>query len=287
MTDNTDDKQLQKAVDSIVGGNPATLTASDVEALSERYPYFTIPAAELLKNQAHELDADLKKRLTTRVALSATNPTDLYMLLEPDNGSHAHFYPDTTPKRPTTENAIERFFDNFATTSPEEEELLNRLIFNPTPDYAQILAAEDTADLISDSAEPGSDDDRINRFILANREEIGQITLDAPTIDEPNAEPRSEKPAEPKVEFAVDEQTKTEETPVAAETQAPTETKGVNDSLLSESLARIFIRQRQYEHAYEIIEQLNLNFPEKSVYFADQLRFLRKLINYEKLKSRK
>ncbi|MDE6469309.1 MAG: hypothetical protein K2L28_10500, partial [Muribaculaceae bacterium] len=51
-----------------------------------------------------------------------------------------------------------------------------------------------------------------------------------------------------------------------------------DDSLLSESLAKIFIKRGRYEKAYEIISGLNLKFPKKSAYFADQLRFLHKLI---------
>jgi len=51
-----------------------------------------------------------------------------------------------------------------------------------------------------------------------------------------------------------------------------------DDSLLSESLARIFIKQGRYERAYEIISNLSLNYPKKSIYFADQLRYLRKLM---------
>ena len=51
-----------------------------------------------------------------------------------------------------------------------------------------------------------------------------------------------------------------------------------DNSLLSESLAKIFIRRQQYQRAFEIITQLSLNYPEKSIYFADQLRFLKKLI---------
>jgi len=49
-------------------------------------------------------------------------------------------------------------------------------------------------------------------------------------------------------------------------------------STLSESLAKIYIKQRRYAKAYEIISDLSLKFPEKSVYFADQLRFLQKLM---------
>ncbi|MDE6395422.1 MAG: tetratricopeptide repeat protein, partial [Duncaniella sp.] len=50
------------------------------------------------------------------------------------------------------------------------------------------------------------------------------------------------------------------------------------DSSLSESLAKIYIRQKRYDKAFEIIHTLSLNNPKKSAYFADQLRFLRKLM---------
>ncbi len=67
----------------------------------------------------------------------------------------------------------------------------------------------------------------------------------------------------------------------AASRQAPPP-----DSMLSESLAKIYIKRRRYEKAYEIIHTLSLNFPEKSIYFADQLRFLKKLILNNNLKQK-
>jgi hypothetical protein len=51
-----------------------------------------------------------------------------------------------------------------------------------------------------------------------------------------------------------------------------------DDDLLTESLARIYIKQKRYYKAIEIIRKLSLKYPEKSVYFADQIRFLEKLI---------
>ncbi|HBK95509.1 MAG TPA: hypothetical protein DDZ69_10925, partial [Porphyromonadaceae bacterium] len=58
-----------------------------------------------------------------------------------------------------------------------------------------------------------------------------------------------------------------------------------NDGFLTETLAKIYIKQKKYEPALTIIRQLSLNFPKKSVYFADQIRFLELLILNEKNKK--
>ena len=52
----------------------------------------------------------------------------------------------------------------------------------------------------------------------------------------------------------------------------------VSDSVFTESLAKIYIKQGQYEKALHIFEKLNLKYPEKNTYFADQIRFLTKII---------
>jgi len=51
-----------------------------------------------------------------------------------------------------------------------------------------------------------------------------------------------------------------------------------NDYFFIQTLATIYIKQKKYERAYEIIKHLSLNYPEKNIYFADQLSFLEKLI---------
>lgn len=50
------------------------------------------------------------------------------------------------------------------------------------------------------------------------------------------------------------------------------------DDEKSESNAIKFIQNRKYKQAVEILRTLNLNNPKKSVYFADQIRFLEKVI---------
>jgi len=58
-----------------------------------------------------------------------------------------------------------------------------------------------------------------------------------------------------------------------------------DDRFFSETLAKIYVKQRKYDKALEIIRKLNLLYPEKNRYFADQIRFLEKLIiNANKIK---
>lgn len=58
-----------------------------------------------------------------------------------------------------------------------------------------------------------------------------------------------------------------------------------DDLFFTETLAKIYIKQKKYEKAYKIIEHLSLNYPKKNAYFADQLNFLEKLIINTKFKN--
>ena len=51
-----------------------------------------------------------------------------------------------------------------------------------------------------------------------------------------------------------------------------------DDSFLTETLAKIYVKQQRYDKALEIIKKLNLKYQKKNTYFADQIRFLEKLI---------
>ncbi len=54
-----------------------------------------------------------------------------------------------------------------------------------------------------------------------------------------------------------------------------------DDGYFTETLAKIYIKQQRYGKALEIIRRLSLKYPKKNAYFADQIRFLEKLVqNY-------
>lgn len=60
-----------------------------------------------------------------------------------------------------------------------------------------------------------------------------------------------------------------------------------DDIFFTQTLANIYIKQKKYNRAYEIIKRLSLNYPEKNTYFADQLSFLEKLIKNSNKKLNK
>ena len=63
-----------------------------------------------------------------------------------------------------------------------------------------------------------------------------------------------------------------------ADANDPVAGEELDESCFTETLAKIYIKQHRYEKALEIIKKLSLNYPKKNAYFADQIRFLEKLI---------
>lgn len=52
----------------------------------------------------------------------------------------------------------------------------------------------------------------------------------------------------------------------------------VSEELFTETLAKIYIKQGRYDKALKMMRALSLNYPEKSRYFAHQIRFLERLL---------
>jgi len=61
----------------------------------------------------------------------------------------------------------------------------------------------------------------------------------------------------------------------------PTE-QTADSSFFTETLAHVYIRQKRYAKALEIIRSLSEKHPEKNIYFEDQIRFLEKLVEHSK-----
>ncbi len=76
----------------------------------------------------------------------------------------------------------------------------------------------------------------------------------------------------------------------AADELAPVPDESVgeinNKDCFTETMAGIYIKQHKYEQALEIIKAISADNPKKSVYFADQIRYLELLIRIFKNKNK-
>lgn len=253
------DENLIRFMDAVASGE--AVPAGLADRLIADYPWFVLPAAMRLQRGSDRLDADARQILAARVALGMADRTAMLRLADDRGHMFDGFYPPAPgDETPTTETAIDTFLNAYGTIDPAEEALLERLIFNPMADYSQVLIKEQKESRLDDGEEPEADEQ--DRLMDAFIDKYGHEEA----ADEVDSRQPENRPSTPRH---------------AASRQAPPP-----DSMLSESLAKIYIKRRRYEKAYEIIHTLSLNFPEKSIYFADQLRFLKKLILNNNLKQK-
>ncbi len=232
-----------------------------VEQMQRLYPYFTLPA-HLYLQRVKEHDDDYDEMLA-RLAIAVPDRRDLALTTDLSGTVFAAFYPPAPPApAPDTATTIDTFLDNFGSSNPHEIAAIEQAIFNPMPDYADILAAQEQQQIPSRAVAAATREDQlINDFIEQSRRE-------------------REAAGSP-------QQMHVESDEVAAVAQETTTQPGDEDeSMLSESLAKIYFSQGKYSKALEIIENINLKFPEKSIYFADQIRFLRKIALNEEVKKK-
>ena len=258
---------IAEDISRLLADPTATVGREWMEQAWREHPYFVLPL--LLYLQRSHPEAEERSLLLARLATLVPDRVALFDALGEDASQFAGFYPpEEAEVTPDTETTISSFLSRFGSDDESELAALNQMIFNPVPDYSTRLAAEEEGSMPSEaeiSGEGVSDTDAvINRFIAQSKEKMGHFPttvvdnpVSAPAEPEPLPTDPIKRPAKP------------------------------DDSTFSESLAKIYIKQGKYSKALEIIKNINLNFPEKSIYFADQIRFLRKLVINEQIKNNK
>ena len=170
--------------------------------------------------------------------LHASPGQHLETILGIEGDSFADLYPKAA-HTDTTMQAIDLFLGTYQKSNLPTEESLDKLI------SGSIIAQTDYMSLLHDSSQ----------------EDESQQSKTA-------AQPGTAAPA------ATRKNTADHENMTPAATTEP----ATDDTFFTESLAKIYIKQRRYEKALQIIKKLSLKYPEKNIYFADQIRFLEKLI---------
>ena len=210
------------------------------------YPYHQTLRLLMLQNLYLLHDPTFDEELR-RAAIYITDRRVLFNMVE---AAHYQLRKVSTPQTGGG-NRTSELIDTFLDTIPQEETKPRKR--RPTPADAAIDYVAYLLDTEGDSAakepEPVPEmrgQNLIDTFINADK---GRFTLSDVPLPE-------------------------EETPKVAE--QPEEEVG--EEYFTETLARIYIKQGRYSKALEIIRRLSLQVPKKNAYFADQIRFLEKVI---------
>lgn len=255
---------MEQRIKAILNYSPLDIADIDsLLAIVDEHPTFVFMAAMLLRRCSDSLPPERLERLRAMVALGSADRQAMLDLADMSGFDWSNFYPrPKAPEKKTTVDTIDDFIETYGHSSPEEDRLIEKLIFNPVaPDYFQGLDEPlDPSDPLtlppelSEEPKPKPVTPPVFRGVQPNSEDLPQDTPEALPEALPEASPEPSQEAQ----------------------ESP---------MLMESLAKIFIKQRRYERALEIISKLSLNNPEKSVYFADQIRFLQKLVYNDRKKS--
>ncbi|MDE6134375.1 MAG: hypothetical protein K2F79_02235, partial [Muribaculaceae bacterium] len=153
-----------------VSANPdAPLEGADSALLEQACAEFPYSGALQLLRLRHALVAGgdgCLDELKMRVALMSSDARTLAYAGHGSDWSALCPEPASEHEMPT-EDVIDTFLRTYGNCSAEEEALLERMIFNPTPDYAEMLAREEQENLPEVPPETDSQDARIAAFILS------------------------------------------------------------------------------------------------------------------------
>lgn len=260
-------------------------TLYDLRSLLALYPYYQTARILLLQNLYLLHDPSFDEELR-RASIYITDRRVIFQMIE---AAHYQIHKSIAKKKeePEKEDRTSSLIDNFLDSMPQEREGEEEKKHHrkPTPadaavDYVAYLMeceADNETEQTDSNSEKNTDTaekekpagDRTTELI-DNFIEDGGFNIHLDDKEPENKEDDSSDNLSREQEY----EEFSEKTPE----EEQSEEDNSNEGYFTETLARIYIKQGKYNKALEIIQRLNLNYPKKSVYFADQMRFLEKLI---------
>ena len=230
-------------------------TLYELRSILALYPYFQNARLLLLQNLYLLHDPAFDEELR-RAAIYITDRSVIFQMIEAGHYKHRPRKAPVTPEsRLQTDDSDSRtlsLIDDFLDSLPRDFNEQSSSKRKPTPadatvDYVAYLI-ESQQGLQDDETPQMKGQKLIDSFLEHGKDKIELKR-------EPEYMPQASAAA-------------------SADSDGNTATNDVN----TETMARIYIKQGNYLHALQIIKQLSLDNPKKNAYFADQIRFLEKLI---------
>ena len=235
-------------------------TLYELRSVLALHPYFQTVRLLMLQNLYLLHDPSFDEELR-RAAIYVTDRKTIFQMIE---AAHYQLRQQLTSSTSTTSqssstspNRTIDLIDNFLDSIPQEESD-KKAERKPTPadasvDYVSYLLSTEKAEQPTTNAPDMKGQELIDTFL---EQEQGRILLSELPQDTP--EPVNNEGADEEIE----------------------------EEYFTETLARIYIKQGHYQKALGIIGRLAERYPKKNAYFADQMRFLEKLIINSKNNSK-
>ena len=217
-----------------------------LQALTQEHPYFHV-ARILLLQALYKRHASTYDETLRRTAILIPNREAVFRLTEEPHYTHAEErkrYEETTD---SSESRTVSLIDNFLEAQTPSTPTIHPI--DAAQDYiGYLLQRESQTGQQRQEALPLNGGGVVEDFLES---EPGRIVL-----EESNESEHEEQQT--------------------SESKKPQNDE--DNEILTEIMAGIYIKQGKYENAVKIIRQLSLKYPKKNRYFADQIRFLEKLI---------
>ena len=230
-------------------------TLYELRSLLALYPYYQPARLLLLRNLFLLHDPTFDEELR-RAAIYITDRRVLFDMIEAAHykyNSRTSMAGSSNMTGSTNNNNASRtisLIDHFLESIPKEESAGEKKR-KPTPadaavDYVAYLLETEGEDAPADDVPAMRGQDLIDSFINIDKGKFSLADVPLPVAEDEKVEENT--------------------------------SEGVGEEYFTETLARIYIKQGRYSKALEIIRRLSLQVPKKNAYFADQIRFLEKLI---------
>ena len=253
-------------------------TLEELRSIILRYPYFQTAWLLYIKNLYLIKHPSFKDELR-RGALYVADLSVLFYFVEGNSFS----FPKSEYKESEKQVANDRTLDlinRFLSEIPNDKGLSSELSIPvySVMDYSSLLllnSAENGRKEVDNTSLPLKGQALIDDFI--EKSESGMLSSGNNMTDAVgNGNEKDEFSEEDLV--VIDDDNNAGQVDDAMDGSAEAADETGDDNYLTETLAKIYVKQQRYDKALEIIKKLNLKYPKKNAYFADQMRFLERLI---------
>lgn len=285
-----------------------------LRSVIDDFPCFTVARMLYLKNLAQLNDVRYTSELV-KTAIAVPDRRKLYLFMEERPEESLPGLKTVGSAENRDFSLIDRFLHHVSVQEADDEQELSDNYVKPNPPSVDLDVATGGDDQhgLNTINQTAIKTDGSEAMTPVEDLGLGAFSLDYPNYqvlyDKESTESAASSPSPPMqgqalidaylsggheaVEAGIPAQPVTTKTVLAdtstvngATTDAPlddesleTMTSGLPEASFSEALARIYVKQKRYDRALEIIKSLRLKYPEKNRYFADQIRYLEQLIN--------